>query len=468
MNVYGPVRENPETRQCETLRIPLGRCLPHIQTFPVDPPVPGKKLLASRWFIAVDTLRIIANSYQQECGGLDDPAKPPTKWVIILVDQASSKGSSGTETRSIDDLLDYIEAKDPVRSKKLRKKPAPKAQADPSQLGPSTARPSSERVTSSAAAAAAAAAAAVSGDPALQVKAAAELLALAAKQSNFPRKFAAALAAAELAADLPIPGLMASSMPRRARGFRRGTCAPWRTVLATGLLCLLFFHAAFVLPRPVSRTVRTARQNWVDEFQDFRDSGYDVAKLMLKKATEPFGDSYLGFALCLLAASRTLSDGDAADESGAAGDAGLKDCWLWGLSGALHAIRDMLGSQEGILQRELTGLRSQLSALDSRFSQEREGLLGKRLTAALKQERELKFALETARQQYETELETLQDSESKLKRQVQDLVDREQELKNADVVRPKDMEEVEALRKERDELLQRLEMLPGSGTTGVI
>ena len=32
-------------------------------------------------------------------------------------------------------------------------------------------------------------------------------------------------------------------------------------------------------------------------------------------------------------------------------------------------------------------------------SEEREGLLGKRLTAALKQERELKFALETARQQ---------------------------------------------------------------------
>lgn len=212
-------------------------------------------------------------------------------------------------------------------------------------------------------------------------------------------------------------------------------------------------NASRVAPQSAKRReTRTARRNWVDEFQDFRDSGYDVAKLMLKKAQEK------GKGDRLLAASRTLSD---SDNNAAAG--------------ALHAIRDLLGSQEGILQRELTGLRTQLSALDTRFSQvqerlqeseEREGLLGKRLTAALKQERELKFALETARQQYESvseELEGLQDSETKLKRQVQDLIQREQDLKNADVVRPKDLEEMESLRKERDQLLLRLQQLEQDG-----
>ncbi|CAJ1351129.1 unnamed protein product, partial [Effrenium voratum] len=210
------------------------------------------------------------------------------------------------------------------------------------------------------------------------------------------------------------------------------------------------FAAASLTPSS-ARAQTVARRNWADEFQEFRDSGYDVAKLMLKKATET------GKGDRLLAASRTLSDGDASPGAPTAQ--------------ALHAIRDLLGSQEGMLQRELNGLRGQLSAMDQRFSQvqerlqeseEREGLLGKRLTAALKQERELKFALETARQQYETvseELENLQDSEGRLKRQVQELIQREQELKSADVVRPKDLEEVEALRKERDELLHRLEQI---------
>eukprot|EP00913_Durusdinium_trenchii_P009621 g9039.t1 len=234
---------------------------------------------------------------------------------------------------------------------------------------------------------------------------------------------------------------------------------PLRAV-CVGLSASVFHFCCFTLPRATyrvgsgatseRRVMRTAQRNWVDEFQDFRDSGYDVAKLMLKKAQEKGkGDRCLAQS-----ASRTLSQ----DDNNAAG-------------AALHAIRDLLGSQEGILQRELTGLRTQLSALDTRFSQVQERLqesedhlclLGKRLTAALKQERELKFALETARQQYESvseELEGLQDSETQLKRQVQELMEREKDLKNADVVRPKDLEEMEALRKERDQLMMRLQQL---------
>lgn len=254
---------------------------------------------------------------------------------------------------------------------------------------------------------------------------------------------------------------MAKSMARRCKGRARlhwalpAACLTLALQLCWAPLGWAFANASRLPTAQQSvkrRETRTARRNWVDEFQDFRDSGYDVAKLMLKKAQEK------GKGDRLLAASRSLSD---SDNNAAAG--------------ALHAIRDLLGSQEGILQRELTGLRTQLSALDTRFSQvqerlqeseEREGLLGKRLTAALKQERELKFALETARQQYESvseELEGLQDSETKLKRQVQELIQREQDLKNADVVRPKDLEEMESLRKERDQLLLRLQQLEQDG-----
>eukprot|EP00434_Breviolum_minutum_P022053 symbB.v1.2.019468.t2/scaffold1593.1/size164412/10 len=463
----GPVRENPSTKHRESMRIDLGRSVRQIQKDVVEKS--GKRLNRNSWYVCIETLRLVATCNGLDCSGLDDAKAPPVQWVIVLCDEQLEQSA---ETRSIEDLLDFIDGKADDALRELKEpKPAPpdpervKATAVAlfdlmSSLGAGRPEEKADRPTaaSAARAAAEAAAAAASGDPVAQVKAAAELLAQAAAQSNSPRKFAAALAAAQLAAE---PYGMARRCKSRAR-------LHWALPTAGLVLVLQLCWAPVgwaiangaprgrgmtAVQQSVKHRERTVvRNNWVDEFQDFRDSGYDVAKLMLKKAQEK------GKGDRLLAASRTLSEGD----NNAA-------------AGALHAIRDLLGSQEGILQRELTGLRTQLSALDTRFSQvqerlqeseEREGLLGKRLTAALKQERELKFALETARQQYESvseELEGLQDSETKLKRQVQELVQREQDLKNADVVRPKDLEEMESLRKERDQLVMRLQQLEQEG-----
>lgn len=154
----------------------------------------------------------------------------------LLAGPMNAKVKESAETRSIEDLLDFIdgkaddalrELKEEVGSKKTRKKrekepipldaegvqaalfdlmsnlgQTPLEEPVPASAAPSLGAPSLEKA---AAASVAAAAAAASGDPVAQVKAAAELLAQAAAQSNSPRKFAAALAAAQLAAEPPQP-----------------------------------------------------------------------------------------------------------------------------------------------------------------------------------------------------------------------------------------------------------------------
>jgi len=218
----GPVRENPSTKHRESMRIDLGRSVRQIQKDVVEKS--GKRLNRSSWYVCIETLRLVATCNGLDCSGLDDAKAPPVQWVIVLCDEQLEQSA---ETRSIEDLLDFIDGKADDALRELKEpKPAPpdpervKATAVAlfdlmSSLGAGRPEEKADRPTaaSAARAAAEAAAAAASGDPVAQVKAAAELLAQAAAQSNSPRKFAAALAAAQLAAEPPQP----SSSSRSAR-----------------------------------------------------------------------------------------------------------------------------------------------------------------------------------------------------------------------------------------------------------
>ncbi|CAJ1403867.1 unnamed protein product [Effrenium voratum] len=75
----GPVRENPSTGHRESMRIDLGRSVRQI--FKDNFEIQGKKLMRSRWFICLETLRLVANCNNLDCRGLDDLAAPPVQWA---------------------------------------------------------------------------------------------------------------------------------------------------------------------------------------------------------------------------------------------------------------------------------------------------------------------------------------------------------------------------------------------------
>ncbi|CAE8658691.1 unnamed protein product, partial [Polarella glacialis] len=175
---------------------------------------------------------------------------------------------------------------------------------------------------------------------------------------------------------------------------------------------------------------RTALRNWL---QEFIDGGFDVAAIFSPKPP---------WALNPPRKEEEESDG------------------------VLSKVRDLLGSQENILGKELRGLQSQIGTLDARFSdvqqrlrdsEEREGLLGKRLTTALKHESELNFAVESAKNEYgqvADELETLQLVEENLKKEIRQIQEREQDLLLKEVVLGAELEELRPLKALRAQLLE--------------
>lgn len=134
----------------------------------------------------------------------------------------------------------------------------------------------------------------------------------------------------------------------------------------------------------------------------------------------------------------------------------------------LLGIRDLLGSQEQTLQTELGALKDQLSTLDSRFqesqgkvkeSEEREGLLAKRLTSALELETDLQTALSSVKSEYEKiadDMEMRQVAESNLKGRIQELEKDEKELMAQVDKQQKRIEDLTPLREEKQQLADEL------------
>merc|ERR1712187_77527 len=81
----GPVRVNAETGQRESMRIDLGRCVRQIATDVIDDPR-GKRVVRNRWWICIETLRLVCTANSLDCKALDGPGKSAVEWVICLVD----------------------------------------------------------------------------------------------------------------------------------------------------------------------------------------------------------------------------------------------------------------------------------------------------------------------------------------------------------------------------------------------
>jgi len=121
----GPVRLNPETGQRESMRIDLGRCVRQISTDVIDDSH-GKKLVRSRWWVCVDTLRLVCTANSLDSSALDTPGAPPLEWVICLADeramQHEGEANSHEEQRDIDALVKFIDGgKSSSKKKKAAK-----------------------------------------------------------------------------------------------------------------------------------------------------------------------------------------------------------------------------------------------------------------------------------------------------------------------------------------------------------
>lgn len=110
----GPVRVDKQTGQKEYVRIDMGQCIQRIATDIAEDPRGGQRLVQNRWWMCIETLRLLCNVDHIDCTALDKPGVPPQEWVIRLMDthapiNRKEEMQEREEDRDIDDLMDFID-----------------------------------------------------------------------------------------------------------------------------------------------------------------------------------------------------------------------------------------------------------------------------------------------------------------------------------------------------------------------
>jgi len=116
----GPVRADKLTGQKEFVRVDMGQCIQRIATDIIQDPRGGQRLVQSRWWMCIETLRLLCNCDHIDCTALDKAGVPPQEWVIRLIDTHSpinrkEELQGCQEERNIDDLMDFIDNHGPGR-----------------------------------------------------------------------------------------------------------------------------------------------------------------------------------------------------------------------------------------------------------------------------------------------------------------------------------------------------------------
>lgn len=116
----GPVRADKQTGQQEFVRVDMGQCIQRIATDIVEDPRGGQRLVQNRWWMCVETLRLLCNVDHIDCTALDKPGVPPQEWVIRLMDahapiNRKEELQERHEDRDIDDLMEFIDSRGPGR-----------------------------------------------------------------------------------------------------------------------------------------------------------------------------------------------------------------------------------------------------------------------------------------------------------------------------------------------------------------
>lgn len=117
----GPVRVDKQTGQKEFVRVDMGQCIKNIANDIIEDPL-GKKtrLVQNRWWMCIETLRLLCHVDSIDCSALDKTGVPPQVWVIRLMDTHAPVNKreeleDRPEERDIDDLMQFIDSRGPGR-----------------------------------------------------------------------------------------------------------------------------------------------------------------------------------------------------------------------------------------------------------------------------------------------------------------------------------------------------------------
>jgi len=116
----GPVRADKQTGQKEFVRVDMGQCIQQIATDIIEDPRGGQRLVQNRWWMCIETLRLLCNVDHIDCTALDKPGVAPQEWVIRLMDthapiNRKEEAQERPEERNIDDLMQFIDSRGPGR-----------------------------------------------------------------------------------------------------------------------------------------------------------------------------------------------------------------------------------------------------------------------------------------------------------------------------------------------------------------
>lgn len=116
----GPVRANKHSGQQEFVRVDMGQCIQRIATDIVEDHRGGQRLVQNRWWMCIETLRLLCNVDHIDCTALDKVGVPPQEWVIRLMDTHApinrrEELKVQQEDRDIDDLMQFIDNSGPGR-----------------------------------------------------------------------------------------------------------------------------------------------------------------------------------------------------------------------------------------------------------------------------------------------------------------------------------------------------------------
>lgn len=137
----GPVRVNEKTGQKESRPIDLGQCIRMIATDVVEDER-KQKLVRNRWWICIETLRLVCVVNSLDSAALDTVGATPLEWVIRLVDsRAPVNEAEQPEERNIDDLVKFIgddnkkDKEDSAKGKGAKKKKGKNDEIEDVSLG---------------------------------------------------------------------------------------------------------------------------------------------------------------------------------------------------------------------------------------------------------------------------------------------------------------------------------------------
>jgi len=111
----GAARANDDSGHKEFVRIDLGQCITFIATDIIDDPITGQRLVQNRWWMCIETLRLLCTVNRIDCTALDKPGTP-LEWVICLVDMRApvNKKEQPQEPpeKNINELMEFIDGRD--------------------------------------------------------------------------------------------------------------------------------------------------------------------------------------------------------------------------------------------------------------------------------------------------------------------------------------------------------------------